>query len=60
MGNIRVVHIGCGGPAIDDDQVHPDSLPAFLTSENFSVTCLTCLDEITDRSEIELAEYLNQ
>jgi len=60
MSNLRVVHIECGGPALDDDEIHPDTLPDFMTTEDFSVTCLTCLEEISDRSELQLVEYLKQ
>ncbi len=60
MSNIRVVHTECGGPAMDDDSIHPDFLPPFLTGGDFTLTCLTCMDEITDRSELSLSEYMMQ
>ena len=59
MGNIRTTHIGCGGLAIEED-VSLDQMPKFLTEDEFSLTCLTCLEEITDRSDLNLSEFLGQ
>ena len=60
MSRIYVLHKVCGGPALDEDDIHPDHPPGFLTNEAFSFTCLTCLDEITDPSELATTELLSQ
>ena len=60
MSRIHVIHKECGGPALEDEDIHPDHPPGFLTEEAFSLTCLTCLEEITDPSELVSSEILSQ
>ena len=60
MSRIHVIHKECGGPAVEDDAIHPDHPPGFLTEEAFSLTCLTCLGEITDPAELVTSEILSQ
>lgn len=60
MSRIHVVHKACGGPALEDDEIHPDHPPGFLTEDQFSLICLTCLEEITDPSELFCSEILSQ
>src|SRR5439155_20612143 len=60
LSRIHVTHIECGGPAVGDDDIHPDHPPAFMTEQAFSLTCLTCLEEITDPAELVASEILSQ
>jgi hypothetical protein len=60
MSRIHVIHKQCGGPALEDEEIHPDHPPGFLMEEAFSLTCLTCLEEITDASELVCSEFLSQ
>jgi len=60
MSRIHVIHKECGGPALEDEDIHPDHPPGFLTDEAFSLICLTCLEEITDPSELVASELLSQ
>jgi len=57
MSRIVILHTACGGPVTDEDTLYPEQNAPFLTDENFTLTCFTCLDEISDRSEIRLAEH---
>lgn len=54
------MHKECGGPALEDEDIHPSHPPGFLTEEPFSIVCLTCLEEITDPSELSCSEILSQ
>ena len=56
MSKILAIHTGCGGPATDEDTIYPEQQTPFLTDEAFTLTCFTCLDEISDRSELRLTE----
>lgn len=60
MSRISVTHKGCGGQFIEDDSIHPDHPYGFLIGEEFSMTCLTCLQEVTDPSELTISEILSQ
>jgi len=60
MSRIHVIHKDCGGPAVEDDDIHADHPPGFLTEEAFSLTCLTCLEEITDPADLVTSEILSQ
>jgi hypothetical protein len=61
MSRIVVFHKACGGPALDQDDLDATHTFDFLTDElDFSLTCITCLDEITDRSELTTSEFLPQ
>ena len=56
MGKIIVFHVGCGGPAIEDENIYPDQTLSFLNDEEFTLTCFICLEEIVERKELTLAE----
>ena len=56
MSRIIAIHTDCGGPATDDDTIYPGDTAPFLTEEEFSLDCFTCLAEISDRSELRLTE----
>ncbi len=56
MSRILTIHTVCGGPATDEDTLYPDHPASYLTDEEFTLTCFTCLDEISDRSELRLTE----
>ena len=62
MSRIQVIHKECGGPLTDDDNIHPEHplLSDLLAQEDFSMVCLTCLQEVTDPSELTLVESLPQ
>lgn len=60
MSRLHVIHKVCGGPALEDEEIHPDHPPGFLMGQEFSLVCLTCLDEITDPSELACTEVLSQ
>jgi hypothetical protein len=60
MSRIHVVHKECGGPLIEDEDIHPEHPLNFLTQDEFSITCLTCLQEVTDPSELAITEILSQ
>jgi hypothetical protein len=61
MSRIRVFHKSCGGPALDQDDLDETHTFDFLTDESdFSLTCITCLEEIDDRSELTTSEFLPQ
>jgi hypothetical protein len=61
MSKIRVYHKACGGPALDQEDLDETHTFEFLTNEaDFSLTCITCLEEITDRSELTPSEHLLQ
>jgi len=61
MSKICVFHKACGGPALDQEDLDETHTFDFLTNEDeFSLTCITCLEEITDRSELTTSEYLPQ
>ena len=57
MSRIYVLHKVCGGPALDEVDIHPDHPPGFLTNVAFSFTCLTCLDEISDLYDLATTEF---
>lgn len=56
MSKILAIHTECLGPATDDDTIYPGQDMPFLTEEEFTLTCFTCLSEISDRSELKLIE----
>ena len=60
MSKMIAIHTGCGGPILEDDNFYPEQVIPFLTDEEFTVTCYTCLDDIFDRSEIKLTEFNSQ
>ena len=61
MSKILVFHKACGGPAIDQTDLDDTHTFDFLTNEDeFSLICITCLDEISDRSELTPSEHLLQ
>ena len=52
---IIFVHVSCGEPAIETpDVVFPGVPPAF------PFTCLNCLEEIDDESELKIVESTSQ
>lgn len=53
---IVIVHKACNGPAIDTDTVVAETCT--LPVSNFPFTCLTCLEEIEDVSELRFSEEL--
>ncbi len=60
MGRVIAKHKSCGGPILEEEEYNQKDPPSFLVEEEFSVTCLTCLEEITDRSEIVMHEEIPQ
>ncbi len=60
MSRLSIMHKACGGLFIEDDEIHADHPAAFLTGESFSITCLTCLEEVTDPSDLTVSEILSQ
>jgi hypothetical protein len=61
MSKIIVFHKACGGPALDQTDLDETHTFDFLADEeDFSLTCITCLEEITDRSELTASEFLPQ
>lgn len=57
MARIIALHTGCGGPILDDETIYPEQAVPFLTDDDFTVTCYTCLEEIFDRADIMLTEH---
>ena len=50
-----LIHKECGGPALDESPVgEVCAIPIDL----FPVSCVTCLEEIVDESEVRLSEEL--
>jgi hypothetical protein len=60
MSQINVTHKECGGLLMEVDEIHLDHPPGFLTGKEFSITCLTCLQEVTDPAELSISEFLAQ
>jgi len=60
MSRIHITHKECGGPLIEDEDIHPEHPLDFMTKEEFSIICLTCLQEVTDPSELTASEILSQ
>jgi hypothetical protein len=53
---ILIIHKVCNGPAIETDTLLSEACA--LPVNNFPFNCLTCLDEITDESELRFSEEL--
>lgn len=49
------LHKGCGEPAVET----PDTVFAEIP-EDFQFTCLSCLEEIEDPSDIKIIEVMSQ
>jgi len=49
------LHKDCGEPAVETPEVISAELP-----EDFPFTCLSCLDEIEDESDIKTIEVMSQ
>lgn len=60
MAVILVYHKECDGIAIETDSFHHNYAHLLEKSEDLHITCLTCLQEITDPSELRISEELNQ
>ena len=53
---IVIIHKACNGPAIETDTLLSETCA--LPVNSFPFNCLTCLDEITDESELRFLEEL--
>ena len=51
-----VIHKACNGPAIEPDEAVGESCAVPVTLFPFS--CFTCLDEISEESELRLSEEI--
>jgi hypothetical protein len=60
MSRLFILHKDCGGPLIEDEQMRPDHELDFLSEKEFSVTCLTCLQEVTSTAELSFVDILSQ
>jgi len=53
---IVVIHKNCNGPAVETDTVTAEACA--LPVDAFPFTCFTCLEEITDESELRFSEEI--
>ena len=59
---LRVVHKSCGGLAVENTIFQFPDYPQnfFDETEEIRIHCLTCLEEIIDRSELVITEEIGQ
>lgn len=53
---IVMIHKACSGPAIETDTVLAEACA--VPVQTFPFTCFTCLEEITDESEVRYSEEI--
>ena len=53
---IVLIHKTCNGPAVETDTLTAEACA--LPVDSFPFPCFTCLEEITDASEIRLSEEI--
>jgi len=53
---IVLIHKSCSGPAVEPETLTAETCA--LPVEAFPFTCFTCLDEITDESELRYSEEI--
>jgi hypothetical protein len=53
---IVLIHKACSGPAVETDTLTAETCA--LPVDAFPFTCFTCLEEITDESELRFSEEI--
>ncbi len=53
---MMIFHRSCGGPALEADPGR--SYDSLLGAKQLSLICFTCLEEITDASELRVGEEM--